>query len=544
MKSAYYINLNGRYGRGAYALPDYNTLADLLSAMDRLGIGQTVAYHSNACDLHPVYGNRMLLEDIRTTPQAVERVIPALVANPSMLVGQGEMEHLISCLENRQACCIVLFPQTNRYRLPEITRVLDRVKGYRPVILVDIRELDRTVGLEDLVVVAARFPEMRFIVKEVMWWQFSGVFEAMNRVPNLFLDTSWLHMRDGIKIICEHLGPDRVIFGAGPKAHAGASIASLSYADLPQSQKDAIASDNFIALIADPETRQKIAGQRRTVECRIRNGFWEDFINGHGVRNTLVIDAHTHIGPFARSWMLPDNTIDGQIQALERDMRRFGIQQIVSSPETALFGEPIEGNRAVENAVRGKEARFRGYLVFNPFYWRDYTTEMIDSFFARGYFTGFKLLPEYLSVDIADPRYVPAMEYADRHALPILIHTWEGVHGTAQQTADVASKYPNASFIFGHTGGGSQGRRQCEAVASDPRYDNCLFEFCGSFTSEIEWTDTLQRIDYRRVLFGTDTIVHDIAWEMGRLLSLDIPDDRLRAILGGNMRRILDRIRL
>ena len=50
MKSSYYINVNGKYGMGAYAKPDYPTLKDLLDSMDRLGIWQTVAYHLNARD--------------------------------------------------------------------------------------------------------------------------------------------------------------------------------------------------------------------------------------------------------------------------------------------------------------------------------------------------------------------------------------------------------------------------------------------------------------------------------------------------------------
>ena len=68
MKSPFYLNVNGKYGLGAYEKPDFETLADLLSHLDRLGIWQTVAYHSNARDLHPVFGNRFLLEDIENTP--------------------------------------------------------------------------------------------------------------------------------------------------------------------------------------------------------------------------------------------------------------------------------------------------------------------------------------------------------------------------------------------------------------------------------------------------------------------------------------------
>jgi predicted TIM-barrel fold metal-dependent hydrolase len=45
------------------------------------------------------------------------------------------------------------------------------------------------------------------------------------------------------------------------------------------------------------------------------------------------------------------------------------------------------------------------------------------------------------------------------------------------------------------------------------------------------------------VVFGSDSYAHELAWELGRLLSLDIPDEVLKAILAGNMRRILSRRR-
>ena len=126
-----------------------------------------------------------------------------------------------------------------------------------------------------------------------------------------------------------------------------------------------------------------------------------------------------------------------------------------------------------------------------------------------------------------------------------LLHSFDdGECGTPEKIARVAEKHPNASVIIGHTGGGTRGRRQCEKIAEDRRYDNCYFEFCGSFTTDVRWEDSLEHIDYRRVVFGTDTIVHDIAWELGRLLSLDIPEYQIAEILGNNMQRILDRTNL
>ena len=542
MRSPFYLNINGKYGLGAYSQPDYPDLCDLLSEMDRLGIWQTVAYHLNARDLHPVFGNRFLFEDIENTPGAKDRIIPALAANPAMEVGKGELEYLEDCLKNGKAGCVIIFPVTNRFRLVEYQRLFDRISKYKPVILVDITEMTMD-DREDLARIAPLYPELSFVVKEVMWWDYSRVFDLMKRTDNVYCDISWLHTRDGIKILCEHVNPDRVIFGVGFRAHGAAAVASLSWSKISQKEKDSIAWNNFVSLLPEAE-KNRVTKNCRHIEDRIDNCFWKDFVQEKALQDVLVIDAHTHIGPFNRSWYLVENEIEDQITVLKEEMDRFGISKIISQPETALFGQPIVGNEMVELKIDDQQ-RFRGNLVFNPIYSHLYTEELLDHFFKGGYFCGFKLLPEYLGVPVEDERYKPAYEYANRHSMHILFHSFDdGDCGTAMQIAEVAKQYPNATFIIGHTGGGTTGRRQCEAIAKDSQYANCVFEFCGSFTTDVRWEDSLKEIDYRRVVFGSDTYVHDVAWELGRLLSLDIPEQQLEQILGANMQRILEKTQL
>ena len=542
MKSSYYLNVNGKYGMGAYAQPDYPTLPDLLASMDRLGIWQTVAYHLNARDLHPVFGNNFLLEDIAKTPGAKERIIPAFCANPAMLVGKGEMEELEKCLKKGVGGCVIIFPKTNRFRMVEYRPIFESLRKYESVVLVDVTEMTDN-DIEDLANLAPNFPELKFVVKEVMWWQFSRVLDLMRRARNVFCDISWLHTRDAIKILCEQTDYSRVVFGAGFRCHGAAAIGGLAWANIPQKKKNEIAWNNFVALLPG-KTKRHATRNKKKVQDKINNRFWKEFINGKPLSDVLVIDAHTHIGPFTRSWYLTENGIEDQIATLKKEMKAFGINKILSQPETALFGTPIEGNKMVEVKIDDKE-RFRGNLVVNPIYSELYTEEVLDSFFKGGYFCGFKVAPQYLGVNVNDKRFVPMYEYANKHSMHILFHSFDdGDCGTPDKIAEMAEKYPNANFIIGHSGGGTRGRHQAERVALDPRYNNCYFEFCGSFTTDVRWEDSLKYIDYRRVVFGTDTVVHDIAWELARLLSLDIPEEQIEQILGNNMQRVLDKTKL
>ncbi|MCX6984280.1 MAG: hypothetical protein NT118_05935, partial [Lentisphaerae bacterium] len=120
--------------------------------------------------------------------------------------------------------------------------------------------------------------------------------------------------------------------------------------------------------------------------------------------------------------------------------------------------------------------------------------------------------------------------------LPILYHTWG--KEDISLLWDVVKKYPHAHFLIGHSGGSSEEARQ-EAELLTKKNPNVCLEWCGSFCCTASWEKTLEQVSPRQVVFGTDAMAHDIYWELGRLLSLDVPDKILIPILGQNMLRIL-----
>jgi uncharacterized protein len=198
----------------------------------------------------------------------------------------------------------------------------------------------------------------------------------------------------------------------------------------------------------------------------------------------------------------------------------------------------VEGNERLEEWLRPHGGRLAGYVAFNPIYAGELAARF-DRYFGGPVFVGFKLLCSYWGVWVTDPRFEPMWAYAERYRLPVLIHTWSGACDSPAMLKDIVRKYPNVSFILGHSGGVDAGRREAEELAlANP---NVYLEWCGSFCSTIRWEDTLARVDPARVVFGTDAMAHDMVWELGRLLSVDVPDSVLLPILGANMRRILAR---
>lgn len=532
----HYVNISGLYGFGMDGAADYRTLQDLIADMDRLGIWASVATHVAGRDINAAYGNSQLMADIAADPGAASRILPSFVLAPAMLFAPEAFGHLEQNLANGQVGFVTVYPMSARHSLLEIERILSLIAAYKPVILISANEL-RQSDYPELVQLARRFPDLHFVVMYAMWGQYPAIADVLWRCANVHLDISRLHMRGAIESAVSQFGSGRAIFGLGSPALNGAAMASLCYAEIEEDEKEAIAGRTILSLIGNRKKAEDILNAAVAMRPKVANSYWEPFLQKKGVENTLVIDAHGHIGPHTNGWLVPGTDIGDQVATLGRDLKRFGIARIISSSITALMGPAVAGNDEVADRVAGREDQFSGYYVYNPFYADEMTEEIIENRLNGPYFVGFKLLPDYWRVKVDDPVFTPVWEYAARHHLPILIHTWEGQYDSPERVAKVAAAYPDALFLLGHAGGGAEGRAQ--AVRAAREQDNIYLEYCGSFTAKTRWEDTLGRVDRKKVVFGTDTWGHSIAWELGRLLSSDIDDQTMRLILGENMARIL-----
>ena len=94
----------------------------------------------------------------------------------------------------------------------------------------------------------------------------------------------------------------------------------------------------------------------------------------------------------------------------------------------------------------------------------------IDDLFSRNYYVGFKMHNNHWSIPVTDPRFEPVWKYADKHRLPILLHTWDDKYDAPKMLTDIVARYPNAMFILGHSGNAD--RMDAEMLAM--RESKCL----------------------------------------------------------------------
>jgi len=521
------FDANGRFGSTSSQAPAFARAQDLLAHLDRLGVRRALVWNTEAAAGNCPLANRQLLNRIARTRGAKGRLIPALAFSPTMLYERGAVEGLERMLRSTGVPALrlpgnVSGPHTLRHTEP----IIESVSAANPTIFLNNNDVDGP----DLMALAERFPSVSFVVTQTMWPRYVFVFDLMRRCKNVLIESSWLHTMGTIELLVKEFGADRIVFGLGDKSHNGASIAALAHSRISGEEREMIAHGNMERLLRSKPTAARpakgIASKTDTLWSRLLQG------RKPGVN---IVDAHVHLGP-GGGFALEQQSMAGQISIALEEARKFGISAMLVSGAQALAADPVTGNRALEKQLRPYGRRFRGYLAFNPHYEKE-LARRLDAFFASGFFVGFKTLCDYWRVPVTDARFSAMLEYADRHRLPILNHTWTGSYDSPAMFSDIVKSYPNAIFLLGHSGGTDAGRRHAEELAAGN--DNVYLEWCGSFCSSTLWEETLAKVGADRVVYGSDGMSHGIAWELGRLLSVNLPDATIRPILGDNMRRIL-----
>ena len=515
--------------------PSFTSAKEILEEMDRLGICQAVLefpFFSSG-----LFRSECTLEELATVPEAKGRLIPVFSLDMCMAYQHGGIARMRKILQENRPCCVSIRPTSGNYRLRAIDLVLEQLSDLISVAFVDYGQISKqpTAG-DDLVYLAEKFPDVNFVIRRFIHAGTPFVFDTVRRAKNILMNISRLHTMGAVDMACTHLGVEKVLYGFGLRSDNGACMAAIEYSDLSDEDKDKICHGNFINLFKDPKDREVLQKNLKVMENKVQNSLWNEFMEGKGLKSAEIYDCHTHLGYTASYGYVPYLTFPDEIANFKKHAELFNIKKFVST--VTGIPNPVRAYKEAEKYVLDAGEGFKGYVYYNPNYEEIYTDEFFAERFATGYYVGLKTLPHYMKTPITGKPYERMFEYADKHNLPILIHTDSGPLGNPLMCAEMAERYPNAKVILGHSGLNDTGREMCHTVAQDDRYSNVYFENCGTFCSEYRLEESLKIIDYRRFLYGTDAPIHSIVWELGRLLSADIPDEQMKAILGGNTKKL------
>lgn len=201
-----------------------------------------------------------------------------------------------------------------------------------------------------------------------------------------------------------------------------------------------------------------------------------------------------------------------------------------------------QANRLIYEIVKRFPGRYYGMAFLNPGFQKEALAELERCVTEYG-FVGVKLYHQYF---MDNPVQYPLIEKCIELDVPILIHSGhvmdpatrasqprisDGVH-----MANAARKYPEATFVMGHIGGGGDWQWSIKAIADCP---NVYADMGGSVHDRPLMEESVKYLGAERILFSTDG-----SWGsgVGKILGAEVSEEEKKTILAGTaFRKYLER---
>jgi predicted TIM-barrel fold metal-dependent hydrolase len=232
-----------------------------------------------------------------------------------------------------------------------------------------------------------------------------------------------------------------------------------------------------------------------------------------------IVDVHSHY------WRYPEHFQDDFRNQAKR--ARAGVEvdltvtfedyQRVSVPDvkTIVFGGKARlsgmwvDDKAVQEYVAAHPDQFIGFLSIDPTQ-PGWERELEEGHKGLG-LRGIKLLPMYAGFRPDDDRLTPLWRYAEKHGLPVLLHTGTTFISQAllectlpRHLDPVAAKYPEVRLILAHLGHPYEG----ECVAVIRKHPNVYADLSALHYRPFQLYHSLMLVQeygvWDKVLFGTD----------------------------------------
>ena len=135
-------------------------------------------------------------------------------------------------------------------------------------------------------------------------------------------------------------------------------------------------------------------------------------------------------------------------------------------------------------------------------------------------------------------KYIGALEFADKHNLIVLSHTWGKTDCSPKEVEKILKKYKNLQFILGH----SAPNQLDEAIEVVKKYDNAILDLCDIHRHSGIVDKMANSVGAERIVFGTDLPWYDPNYCVGSILCSKISDDDKEKIFNKNALRMLKNI--
>lgn len=222
--------------------------ADLRAEMERLGIRRVLARHRACDEVGPVTGNAML----RELSADNEALVPAWSVTPDTFLGFGSAQAEVERMLADGFAAAWMKPTGHDFCFEPwcVGRQMDALQERRVPLVV---AWDDVTG-DQLDRMMAAFPELPLILLGTpRMGRNRTLYPLLERHRNLHAAvTPTYSVYRGLEDLCAAFGPHRFLFGTGyPEMEGGAAVCMLSYAEISEADRAAIASGNLDRLLRE-----------------------------------------------------------------------------------------------------------------------------------------------------------------------------------------------------------------------------------------------------------------------------------------------------
>ncbi len=261
----------------------------------------------------------------------------------------------------------------------------------------------------------------------------------------------------------------------------------------------------------------------------------------------MIIDSHTHIFPdkiaqkaadgIGRFYDMLVMRFDGTLSSLfkaggEAGIDRFVVQSVATTP-----AQTDSINSFISECVKKFPDRLYGFATVHPD--SENIAGELDRAVGAG-LCGIKIHPDFQRFNIDSPKAMPIYEYAQRHKLPVLIHTGDFRYEWSKpvRMARVLELFPDLTAIGAHFGGWSEWGDARKYLTG---YRNFYVDTSSSLYSMTpdEAKAAVTAFGADRVCFGTDYPMWNPAEEMKLFNKIPLSQEERELILYKNILRLL-----
>lgn len=505
----------------------------LLAEMQRCRVHGALVFAHPARETHPMVGNPMVLDMCRNQP----RLVPCWVAMPHHTGEVPPPDRFVQDMVDHGVRAVKIFPRMHWYPVNGDTLgpLLSALQEAELLLIVDRGYYDESVQIDwqEIAWICETYPRLPLLLHSVRWEATRTLLPLAQKYPNLYFEFSNYQGNRMLEFWCERIGAHRLLFGTQAlEKSIGAARAYVMYSDLTDEQRRLIAGENLRRLLRLPEPPPPYPDEP------IDDKILQRALQGQPIDDMLVIDAHAHIvQPGGRGAERVFMNQGDAPSVVERN-RRLGVDRTCVSSWTAIWGDYKTGNEDTLQAMQELGEAVIGYAVLDPNYVTDWQAELRYYYLQNGCM-GIKPYYPRMRVPYNDPWFRPWWEFGNAHRLFALMHPSDNF---VQEMEDLASRYPDITFLLAHSGWTWKVARQHVGLAR--AFPNCFLEitFTSVLGGVIEYM--VREVGSERVVYGSDAPMRDPAPQFGWVAFADIDEQDKRNILGRNMQRILARVNL